>query len=199
MFPSKSAFARAMRVMQLPEPESKQAQAREAFREMHAVYKAIADIHNRGLTPTTALLAEHRKACEKFWALGGHAAVLGIVSDERAVVAVEFAIICLPLLLLIGICFYAGMGFYSLNALQYGAQQAAIASVAGQGGDPAAIFAKNIPKTLTGATVTCTPGTGATTCAGMGTISIPFAGLFGASTTQTLSASATAAQPAPAP
>jgi Flp pilus assembly protein TadG len=196
-FPSKQAFALAMLVMEGQKPKSKQVLAREAFREMRALYLAIAEIRNKGLAPTTALLAEQRRAQEKFWALGGHNA-MGLAQDERGVVAVEFAILSVPMLMLIGICFYAGLAFYSLNALQFGTSQAAVASVAGQGGNPQAIFAANIPKTLTGAAVTCNPGTGATTCTAQGSMSVPFAGLFGASRTQTLTATATAAQPAPA-
>jgi Flp pilus assembly protein TadG len=113
--------------------------------------------------------------------------------------AVEFAILSVPMLMICGIVFFAGIGFYSQTSLTFATQQAALASVAGQGADGQTVFAKNVPNTLTGTAMACTQGSGSTTCNASGSIMVPFAGLFNANDTMTLTATATAATPAPKP
>lgn len=121
------------------------------------------------------------------------------VREQGGVVAVEFALIAIPLTMLLGLVFMAGVGFYSLNGLQYGTQQAALASVAGNGADPQQIFASNIPPTVSSPTMTCTASSGSTTCKSSGAVANPFSGVFGSGPTFNLTATATAAAPAKSP
>jgi Flp pilus assembly pilin Flp len=107
--------------------------------------------------------------------------------DQEGVVAIEAAILLPVLTLMFAVAFFAGLGTFYKGQLAFATQQASIASV--NGADPQSIFASNIPPGMTSATVSCNGGT----CNGSGAFLFPFASLFGASDTITLTASATAA------
>lgn len=115
------------------------------------------------------------------------------IDDHRGVVAIEAALLLPVFTLLFAVMVLAGMGFYSQSSLTFATQQAALATVAGTNAQ--AIFAGSIPATLTGATVSCAPVTGGQQCTGTGSFSVPFAGLFNASPTMNLTATAMAATP----
>jgi|SRR5579864_2365711 len=108
-----------------------------------------------------------------------------LLTDKRGVAAIEFAIVAPVLILLMAVTLTLAAMQMAKQAVMFATQQATV--VQATGGDPQAIFARNVANTpASNATVTCNTTGNTATCTGTAQFANIFAGILGTGPTTPL-------------